>query len=27
VAMKLAEWNEYHAQVTDWERDYFLRMG
>lgn len=27
VAMKLAEWNEYHAQVTDWERDYFLRMS
>jgi glutamine synthetase len=27
VAMKLAEWNDYHAQVTDWERDYFLRMS
>lgn len=27
VTMKLDEWNLYHAQVTDWERDYYLRMG
>lgn len=27
VAMKVDEWNLYHGQVTDWERDYYLRMG
>jgi glutamine synthetase len=24
VEMKSAEWNSYHAQVTDWERDQYL---
>jgi glutamine synthetase len=22
--MKRAEWDEYHAQVTDWERERYL---
>jgi len=22
--MKKAEWDEYHAQVTDWERERYL---
>ena len=24
VAMKRAEWDEYHSQVTDWERERYL---
>ena len=24
VAMKRDEWDQYHAQVTDWERDRYL---
>ena len=26
TAMKLSEWDEYHGQVTDWERSKYLEM-
>jgi len=26
ATMKLGEWDEYHAQVTDWERSKYLEM-
>ena len=26
ATMKLGEWDEYHGQVTDWERSKYLEM-
>jgi glutamine synthetase len=26
VDMKVQEWDEYHAQVTDWERSKYLEL-